>query len=53
MSVKNENKNTKKRETKGIKDKDKKKREEEYKRVDSELREMDLNKETINFNTFL
>ena len=53
MTVKNENKNTHKRETKGIKAHAKKKSEEAYKRVDSALREMALNKEPINFNTFL
>ena len=53
MSVKNENKNTHKRETKGIKAHAKKKSEEAHKRVDSALREMALNKEPINFNTFL
>ena len=49
MSVKNENKNTHKRETKGIKAHAKKKSEEAYKRVDFALREMALNKEPINF----
>ena len=53
MSVKNENKNTHKRETKGIKAHAKKKSEEAYKRVDSALREMALNKEPINFNTVM
>ena len=53
MSVNNENKNTHKRETKGIKAHAKKKSEEAYKRVDSALREMALNKEPINFNTVM
>ena len=50
---KEENKNTHKRETKGIKAHAKKKSEEAYKRVDSALREMALNKEPINFNTVM
>ena len=53
MSVNNENKLTHKRETKGIKAHAKKKSEEAYKRVDSALREMALNKEPINFNTVI
>ena len=53
MSVNNENKNTHKRETKGIKAHAKKKSEEAYKRVDFALREMALNKEPINFNTVM
>ena len=53
MSVNNENKLTHKRETKGIKAHAKKKSEEAYKRVDSALREMALNKEPINFNTVM
>ena len=53
MSVNNENKLTHKRETKGIKAHAKKNSEEAYKRVDSALREMALNKEPINFNTVM
>lgn len=53
MSANNEIKNTHKRETKGIKAYAKKKSEEAYKRVDTALREMALNKEPINFNTVM
>jgi len=53
MSVNNENKPNHRRETRGIKAYAKKKSEEAYKRVDSTLREMILNKEPINFNTVM